>query len=341
LSNAYINATAIADWRQFLNAAGDVARLPSGALVEGLDAVSERESVALGKFVSNLEKLAETAGAPGISWSAGQSARASMDGPVGKAVLSARTLGEGLLRLCEFYHLLQDSTLLKLEVDEQWAVLSYKILDPDIWPRHEDAMYTLGIFSKLIKASAPGAWPDAEVSFEAELQSVRRELGGVVQARVVYGAWANSIRFPASALNMPLAINAPQSDALLAEISDRASEKLLSTPLRTRVEQSVFAAIEEGAACEEIIARALGVSERTLRRQLAEEGATFRKILEQCRMRAAAHYLRRTNAFTLSEIAFRIGYSDQSNFTRAFSRWAGVAPNAWRRTVASDDPASH
>ena len=78
-----------------------------------------------------------------------------------------------------------------------------------------------------------------------------------------------------------------------------------------------------------------------LRRQLAEEGATFRKILEQCRMRAAAHYLRRTNAFTLSEIAFRIGYSDQSNFTRAFSRWAGVAPNAWRRTVASDDPASH
>jgi AraC-like DNA-binding protein len=340
---ASINASALADWRQFLSDADERARRQFYAFSSNFDetAVSACEHVDLGEFVSTLERVGRSSEDPGISWRAGQRAQCSVDGPVGKAVLSSKVLGAGLFRLCELYHLLQESTLFKVEVDEQWAILSYKILDPDIWPRHEDAMYTLGIFGQLIKTTAPGAWSDVELSFEAEEQTIGSEISGIVQAKVCYGACANSIRFPASALNFPLSLKAPEPTGLVRDLVRCASERRQATALVTRVEQAVLAAMENGAVSAETIAQELGFSERSLRRQLAEEGAAFREIVEDCRMRCAAHYLRHTQSLSLSEIAFRIGYSDQSNFTRAFSRWAGVAPNAFRRLVASDASISH
>lgn len=340
MSAASISSAAIADWRQFLNEAGDAARVQSAAIVDIISAVEQgqRDSIDLGRFVASLERVAEKINAPGLSWHAGQYARASLDGPVGKAALSVKTLGECLLRLSALYHLIQESTVLRLDIDDRWAVLSYKILDPDIWPRHEDALYTLGIFAKLFKKAAPGVWSEVEVSFEADQQMLRRELGPVIQAKVVYGAWANSIRFPAAALAMPLSAERQEDCALLEAIAKDAEAKRLAMPLRRRVEEAILSTIENSDASEEAIARQMGVSERTLRRQLSDEGVTFRKILEDCRMRSAAHYLRRTGDIPLSEIALRLGYSDQSNFTRAFSRWSGLAPQAWRRTFVSGKP---
>jgi AraC-like DNA-binding protein len=79
------------------------------------------------------------------------------------------------------------------------------------------------------------------------------------------------------------------------------------------------------------IADHLGVSSRTLQRHLADQGASLRTIVEESRLEIARVLLCKTD-LTVQEIAVRTGYSTPSGFARAFARWAGLPPRAYRRT---------
>ena len=74
----------------------------------------------------------------------------------------------------------------------------------------------------------------------------------------------------------------------------------------------------------------LGSSVRTIQRRLASERTTFRAVIERTRGEMAGELLETTDA-TIKEIAAQLGYGNQGNFTRAFRRWAGVSPRAYRR----------
>jgi len=78
------------------------------------------------------------------------------------------------------------------------------------------------------------------------------------------------------------------------------------------------------------IARKLSTSGRTLRRQLRQEGTSFRKIADELRMHLAIKYLRETN-LTTEEVAAHLGFSDAANFRQAFRRWTSATPGEFRR----------
>ena len=77
------------------------------------------------------------------------------------------------------------------------------------------------------------------------------------------------------------------------------------------------------------MATLLGVSERTLQRRLAEDGRSFTDVLEEFRREESARLLC-DRKLALTEIATRLGYAEQTSFTRAFRRWTGSTPGAWR-----------
>ena len=76
----------------------------------------------------------------------------------------------------------------------------------------------------------------------------------------------------------------------------------------------------------------MGVSARTLSRKLEREGHTFREVQERLRYDLARRYLTDPN-LPLAEIAFLLGFADQSSFGTAFRRWAGFTPGQYRRTL--------
>jgi AraC-like DNA-binding protein len=78
------------------------------------------------------------------------------------------------------------------------------------------------------------------------------------------------------------------------------------------------------------MAHALGLSSRTLRRRLEQEGVSYRDIVETALRERSERLLAETD-LQVSEVAFRAGYTDVSNFTRAFRRWTGKTPKAYRR----------
>ena len=77
------------------------------------------------------------------------------------------------------------------------------------------------------------------------------------------------------------------------------------------------------------VADSLNMSARTLRRKLAEENTSFRKVVDDLRMEVAIRYLRDTE-LTVEDIAESLGFSDAANFRHAFRRWTKAAPHQFR-----------
>lgn len=337
MTTAFINSSSLSDWQKTLTRPDRDIESACDAMVAriaaALDANPDR--IALREFVALLEDVGQNCRSSSVAWAAGQAVQLKYDSELGRAILGCKSLGSGLHWMCQYFPLLQDASCLRLDVEEDRTTLSYKILDPTIWPRHEDAMYTLGIYSALIRAAAPDAWSHVQIAVEAEPEDVKADLAGIVQAPVVYGANANSIRFPTSIINAPLNLAPPCQSSLIKKLSADLTRKKRLTPITERTRQMIFNEMNEGRVNQEHIARQLGISSRTLRRRLSEENQSFQALLDECRMQFAALEFRTRKKLSLSDMALKLGYSEHSTFSRAFARWAGMAPQEYRRSVAA------
>lgn len=90
--------------------------------------------------------------------------------------------------------------------------------------------------------------------------------------------------------------------------------------------------LPSGHADQESIASRLYRSASTLQRQLGAEGTSYRTVLESTRRGLAEQYLK-DGEYTQAQIAFMVGFSDQSNFARAFKRWTGLSPGEYQKAA--------
>jgi AraC-like DNA-binding protein len=80
----------------------------------------------------------------------------------------------------------------------------------------------------------------------------------------------------------------------------------------------------------ETVARTLAVSQRTLSRRLADEGTSFRTILDDLRQESACALLQ-DRSLSIGDVAFFLQYSEPAAFNRSFRRWTGRTPRAFRQ----------
>jgi AraC-like DNA-binding protein len=147
-------------------------------------------------------------------------------------------------------------------------------------------------------------------------------------------AWAGpavEVAFDAAVLEYRL----PRADTrLFGYLSKRAAELLAAIPddadVVNRTRREIAACLAQGEPRLGTVARRLGLSERTLHRRLTQSGSGFAALVEQAR-RDRAQMLLRDPALSCSEVAALLGYSDPAVFFRAFKRWTGATPQAWRR----------
>ncbi len=78
-----------------------------------------------------------------------------------------------------------------------------------------------------------------------------------------------------------------------------------------------------------VVASALAMSERSIQRSLSEENTTYRQLIDEVRKDLAIEHLSRPGA-SATDVAFLLGFSEPSAFTRAFRRWTGLAPTQFR-----------
>lgn len=122
----------------------------------------------------------------------------------------------------------------------------------------------------------------------------------------------------------------PNAQALYRSLCDQQllAQEASSDQLGDRVLQHL--GLFQGAYPSALeVARSFGLSERSLRRQLSEEGRNFRDLLAEARFAKARHLLSHS-VLSIEAIAEQLGYGESAAFIHAFQRWAGMTPSAWR-----------
>lgn len=138
----------------------------------------------------------------------------------------------------------------------------------------------------------------------------------------------------------PDSLNVPNKlgDETIARFFDQHLEQELAKledqdSLAKRVQLAVAQLLSEGVPTLSLIASNLGMSARTLQRRLSEQGQSFQNLVDLARQELARQLLGETE-YSLAEIAFLTGFSEQSGFTRAFKRWEGQTPRSYRLALA-------
>ena len=175
-----------------------------------------------------------------------------------------------------------------------------------------------------LKHEAPGDTSRHEAYFECPVH---------------FGSDKDALRVSTRTLDAPNKVG----DASIARFFDTLLEAEVSTlddtvPLERRVLDRVSTALSGGVPALSEVARGLGMSGRTLQRRLAAEASSFQAVVDEARRRLALRLLRGDDEATLAEVTYMTGFSDQSAFTRAFKRWTGQTPGAFRAGEGNGDP---
>jgi len=169
------------------------------------------------------------------------------------------------------------------------------------------------------------------VSFAHPRCGASGELDALFGCEVAFASEHDDVVFARGASQLRLV----HADPYLNQVMIRSCDQVLShqarlaSSIRVRVENTLAPLLPHGTARAGEVARALGMSERTLARRLAEEGLTFLAVLDDMRKELALHYLADAS-LSISRIAWLLGYQEVSGFTHAFRRWTGQAPTQTR-----------
>jgi AraC-like DNA-binding protein len=180
---------------------------------------------------------------------------------------------------------------------------------------------------------------------EIDLNRPRPPDGGVRHRRAYgcplsFGAPCHSVVLDVRALDIPL----PGASRELAEYNDQIVvgwlAKLDRNDIETRVRALLFQQLPTSPVTKEDIAKRLCMSPRTLQVKLSRCNTTFQELVGETRLALARGYMG-NSALSITEIAYMLGFSDTSNFSRAFRRWTGHSPRAYVSRLRDVATAEH
>lgn len=294
------------------------------------------ERVPLHRYITLIEHAAQKFDRPYLGLEMGRLFDLAELGPFHALLRAAGNLRGALDYLVLFQSRFQTKTLLESEIGQEVTTYNYRIEDPKIWPRRQDAEFVITGIVTLIKQLTTPKWVPVQVRFEHSIAGRKKHLEQFFQAPVSGNAVTNQLVILNGNLDRPFPGAIPSEDSKLKAILECHLLDLMGpdiAPSRDIVSQT-----------REIIPRWLGrthvdcasvaaelnLSERSFRRHLKEEGTSFRSLLQEARQARALVMLESTDLH-LAAAAEQLGYSDTATFSRAFKEWTGVSPRRFSK----------
>ena len=277
-----------------------------------------------------LWELAERlTGDPAVGLHAGQVIDPERMGLVGHVFFNCDTLGEAVIQYVRLYRLINESVTLSFEQTPNQAILT--------WQSDNSAYYSRLDMDRTLAAAIcrtrhfihKGLRADwAEIAHPEP--SYAREYQNLFGGPVVFGCGVTRLAFSCEHLDHPIPHRNPyvysavlkQVNAVLARLQTRRS-------FSRKVRRLISRQMATDKIDADTLARQCHMSRQTLYRRLKKEGLSFQDLVEQVRRDKALRYVA-NDQYALGEIAFLLGFSELSAFSRAFKRWTGVAPAQFR-----------
>lgn len=241
----------------------------------------------------------------------------------------APTLGEGIAALARYFRIIRADVALRFEVDEVEGRLELEL------PTSFGPVIPYSTEFTLCCVVTRFRWQIAfelrEASFcypePAHVEEYRRVFGCPLR----FDAERTALCFPREALGRPMASSDPRLHAVL----ERAAADVLArlqpaVGVAAQVRRVLSEELRGGTPTLEHVARRLAMGARTLNRRLQLEGTSFQQQLADLRHELARCYLA-DRRLSIAEVGYLLGFSEPSAFHRAFKRWTGQSPQAWRK----------
>lgn len=245
------------------------------------------------------------------------------------AVIHCPTLEKALRRAYRFYNLFPELPKFELSIEDNNVIV--KVQDKDLYdPDHFLIESLLVIWHRF------GSWLIgrrihlSSISLRYPSPKHHHEYQRLFHCDVAFDQTYTGFSFPVKFLNEKIV----QSETTLRQFLKHSPADLLARPdegnsLVSQIRNIIGTDLSQELPNFEDVAEALHMSVQTLRRRLKDEGLTYQELKDQMRRDSAVYYLERGD-LSIQEIAEHLGFSESSTFHRAFKKWTGITPGAYR-----------
>ena len=258
----------------------------------------------------------------------GEKVDPSLLGIPGFMLRTAPDVGAALRALVRHLELHDRGASASLITHDRLTSLSYEIRISGVEAVMVIYDLSLVIICKIMQNICGNNWKPVEVLMSRPPPQNINHYRRAFDAPVRFDSDRNCVTFLSRWLDQPIAT----ADLLLHRHLEKEANELrirMETDILGKVRHYLRETLATRKCSAPEIAGQLGLHERSLNRQLGERGTTFQKELNEIRYDIARQLLS-GGTISLSKIATRLGYSDPAAFSRAFKKWSGMTPTAWR-----------
>lgn len=259
----------------------------------------------------------------------GASMRCEHMGALGLAWKSAPKLGDSFERMVRYSQLVNRVTTFGLrERGDRLHITSQRPGERlGTLLSNEAALVTIWT---VIKESAGEDVAPLEVHYRHAPQRSAPALEACFGCSVRFGQSVDALVFPREVSARPNRLGDEGLHRFFGQhLAMELGAETIEAPLDEQVRAEVRQCLNDGVPRVSEIAQRLGMSGRTLQRRLREHDLSYQSLADEARRELAERLLHQTS-YSLAEIAFLTGFSEQSAFNRAFKRWSGRTPRSFR-----------
>lgn len=245
----------------------------------------------------------------------------------------SRDLRQVIENSARFHQIIDPSLVLTLHISGNSATLEADWKDATFSRYHRRTEFLLFAVIARMRALTQVDVNPIQMRFQHEVGRNAARYDKIGGFPVEFGTERLEIILALPTLDLPVPTYDPSLRAHLVEYGERLLAERASPRQKTRalVEGAITRAMPGGILPAETVAGNLGLSPRTLARRLADEGTTYREIVDDLKCDLAQTFIKA--GMNLSEISYSLGYADQAAFSTAFKRWTGQSPSTFRKRV--------
>jgi AraC-like DNA-binding protein len=291
-----------------------------------------RGRLPFGKHVALLERAAEELDDELFGMRCGAGTQLREFGLYAYIALNSPKVGASLLNMRRYLRVVNEGAEFEITAeDDELVAIVYRITDMAAMGSRQQTEFGIAssrpIATQLAGRDLTPAWIEFVHGPPANGAEARRLLG----ASIRYEMPRNAVVVPRWWLDLP--IEQADSDLLriLKEYADHILDERAQSPdLVGQLQHWIIKRLSSGTFAAEAAARELGMSVRTLSRKLAAYHTSYGQIVDDLRENLAAKYVT-DPSMQLTQIAYLLGYSDSTSFSKAFRQWYGCAPSRFRK----------
>lgn len=286
------------------------------------------ERVSSAEYDNALARAAALVKDPAVGIRAAQFLHPSHLGALGHAWLASSSLRTALFRAKRYHRMVNEQVEMKLGELPNSIRVSYRMLRQ---PTHPDLLgdALLANLLKLCRINFGSKLVPVEVNLKRQEPLDPGPWFEFFGTTVCFDQAENSLSISAADADVPLTGSNSELVAIHEEVIRRHLMRLDRNNILNRARLRIMKQLPSGRITEDGLAHELNMSKRSLHRKLRENDETFRSLLAKVRMDLAERYVR-NHDYSFTEIAFLLGYTDSSVFSRAFRTWFGNSPTQAR-----------